>query len=180
MPGDEFCNGSLDSWCGRGNKSECLLSGHNDGRNGLLFDGYSGWIVLNIPDLKHGVIALRLETWHQPEKVWKTEGWNSINNEEEGRNLATGEASPDTQEFRYQTWAAGRHGRVLKKPPPKYCESFRFDYAIDGIITSLNLEEFQERVKKVQRVVEIITLLDDRTYTTGSDQQREVAKRITG
>ena len=47
-----FCDGSVDSWCNRGADVNCLLSGHNDGRKGIRFDSYSGWMVANLPKMK--------------------------------------------------------------------------------------------------------------------------------
>lgn len=78
---DHLCDGSVDSWCGRGPSNTCLLYGHNDGRNGMKFDGYSGWIVFTIPNLKYGYITIKYESWHRPEKNKLTAGWKSINNE---------------------------------------------------------------------------------------------------
>jgi hypothetical protein len=47
-----FCDGSVDSWCKRSADEKCLLYAHNDGRNGILMNSVSGWMVLNLPDLK--------------------------------------------------------------------------------------------------------------------------------
>ena len=50
-----FCDGSVDSWCKREDGESCLLYGHNDGRNGIMMDSYSGWMVTNLPELKVSV-----------------------------------------------------------------------------------------------------------------------------
>jgi hypothetical protein len=47
-----FCDGSVDSWCRRDPGSDCLMYGHNDGRNGLVMNSAAGWMVLNLPDVK--------------------------------------------------------------------------------------------------------------------------------
>ena len=47
-----FCDGSVDSWCKRQADQDCLLYGHNDGRNGITMDAYCGWMVTNLPELK--------------------------------------------------------------------------------------------------------------------------------
>lgn len=47
-----FCDGSVDSWCQKSADNSCLLYNHNDGRNGILFNSYCGWLVMNIPDTK--------------------------------------------------------------------------------------------------------------------------------
>lgn len=47
-----FCDGSVDSWCNRDWGEKCLLYAHNDGRKGILLNSVSGWMVLNLPDVK--------------------------------------------------------------------------------------------------------------------------------
>lgn len=81
--GDYYCDGSVDSWCDRGEGQACLLQHHNDDRNGIKFDGYSGWDVMNLPDVLHGLIVIKVEMWHPKENIQKTKGWTSINNEGE-------------------------------------------------------------------------------------------------
>jgi hypothetical protein len=173
--GDPFCDGSADSFCSRGENSGCLLYGHNDGRNGIAFDGYSGWIVMNLPDVKHGYIAVKYQSWHKADDVWKTEGWNSINNE---RHLQRAMMVP-TNESSLNAFSNSTRGLKKSKPSP-FCEEFEFEYAIDGNITTLGLQEWQERSYNVQRVVEILTLLEDPNYTNGEERQVEIAIRIKG
>jgi hypothetical protein len=154
--GDQYCDGTVDSFCGKGSDENCLLAGTNDGRNGLYIDGFSGWMVLNIPDLKYGYVALKFETWHKSGGNPQTKAWESEN----------GESSS---------------GRVLKgDEAPEYCDAFQFEYAIDGKVTVLSKDEFLEKVHVVQRVVETITILQDPSYTDGQEKEVEVAFRITG
>lgn len=47
-----FCDGSVDSWCNKQANADCLLYGHNDGRNGIHMDSYCGWMVTNLPEFK--------------------------------------------------------------------------------------------------------------------------------
>lgn len=47
-----FCDGSVDSWCSKGHGDDCLLYGHNDGRKGIFLNSFSGWMVLNLPEVK--------------------------------------------------------------------------------------------------------------------------------
>jgi hypothetical protein len=175
QPGDDFCDGSVDSFCNRGEKSNCLLYGHNDGRNGFTFCGYSGWIVLNVPDVKNGYIVVKFESWHLPrEAIPENEGWTSINNET--RRLE----SESTNRTYRNNWNSTSDQRNLKAPPIPYCDEFRFEYAIDGKVTSLNREQYGEKKKQVQRVVETMVLLNDPNYTGGQEKEVEVAIRITG
>lgn len=53
-----FCDGSVDSWCRRGDTDDCLLYGHNDGRTGILTNSVSGWMVLYLPNVKVRCIIL--------------------------------------------------------------------------------------------------------------------------
>jgi hypothetical protein len=36
-----------------------LLSGANDHRGGIFFDSYSGWLIVNLAKLKHGLVVIR-------------------------------------------------------------------------------------------------------------------------
>ena len=63
--GDNFCDGTLDSFCNRGISNNCLLEGHNDGRNGIRFDSTNGWVTMKLPNLQYGYIVVKLETWHR-------------------------------------------------------------------------------------------------------------------
>jgi hypothetical protein len=181
--GDAYCDGSVDSFCRRGGDNQCLLSGHNDGRHGLMFDSYSGWMVLNLPDVMNGFIAVKYESWHFAEDSCKTGGWQSINNE--GRQLSSAEetilnSSNSTEAALTMQHSNTTERRGLKKQQIPFCPEFRFEYAVDGRITSLNLTEWQAASKNIQRVVEVVKLLDDPNYTGGKEVEVEVAVRITG
>jgi hypothetical protein len=193
--GDEFCDGSLDSFCSRGTDEKCLLKAHNDGRNGLKFDGFSGWMVMNIPDLLHGYIVIKLETWHEPGSVRKTEGWNGINNETtlHDRYLQEQQGIQDYSSSRYDYFLMSSLAnessssltvlfdkRRLKKKPPELCEHFEFEYAINGNITSMDKATFRQKKQDVARVVEMVVLLGDPNFTGGVETEVEVAIRIIG
>jgi hypothetical protein len=180
---DHLCDGSVDSFCDRAWDNRCLLYGHNDGRNGLLFDGYSGWVVMNIPDLRNGFIVVKFESWHFIGELKRTDGWTSINNEE-ARSLLSGPSSLVPSNSTAISTAGNSdwydHRRLGKRKPEPYCDEFKFEYAIDGKVTSMNLQEFQKNRKQVQRVVETLTLMDDPDFTGGQEKEVEVAIRITG
>lgn len=175
--GDPFCDGTVNSWCGKGADNGCMLYGHNDGRNGIAYDGYSGWMVMNLPDVKNGYIAVKYHSWHKADDVHKTEGWNSINNERRLRSNNRGNGA----NLALNATSASNVGRFLKKTKPApFCDDFQFEYAIDGKITVLNLEQWQDRSRQIQRVVEVLTLMKDPNYTGGSEKEVEIAIRITG
>lgn len=177
--GDPYCDGTVNSFCARGKGDACPLYGHNDGRNGILFDGFSGWIVMTLPDVKNGRIAVKYHSWHWPGDAKSTEGWISINNETSsdagGRRRLSFQSNNTHVEAQ-----RNRSMRRLKQQPAEFCNDFHFEYAIDGQVTTLSLPEWQNRSKHVQRVVEILTVLDDPSYTGGEEREVEVAVRITG
>lgn len=188
--GDIFCDGSLDSFCNRGGDADCLLSAHNDGRNGLKIDGYSGWVVMNIPDLRYGYIVVKFETWHQSNNIDKTEGWTSVNNEESEENTKKRELNQDDEPEKNLSLSqfplnqtdlssASSHRR-LKKPPPAICDNFRFEYAINGEVKWMDKSTFQEKRQNLARVVEAFVLLSDPDFTGGVEMEVEVAVRIVG
>lgn len=154
-----YCDGTYNAVCGRTAQNPCLLNGHHDARGGLMFHEYSGWIVMNIPKVKEGIIMIKMETWHFADEVPVAEGWKTVNNE---RNLRSEQ-------------------RNLKRQQIPYCDDFHFDFAVDGKITSWNLEEFKEANKNIQRVVEVFTMLDDPAYVKeGEEKDVELAIRLHG
>lgn len=182
--GDMRCDGSVDSWCNKGEDQKCLLYSHNDGRHGISFDGVSGWTVMNIPDLKNGIIAIKIESWHQPSEMTKTDGWKTINNERRrlGSSLSYHNSTDRIiSSSNYTTpslLAAGR--RALKAKPTEMCDDFKFEFAIDGKVTAWNKTEFESNNHHVERVVEIFTLLNQPDYTGGVEKEVEVAVQIRG
>lgn len=170
----DFCaapnllDGSYDSFSRR-KDSNCLFYNANDNRGGLKFDGLSGWIILNLEEMKNGIASLKIETWHAKNGNVATNGWECENGSTEckERSLRESNRSSTSQ-------------RQLKKGPPPYCDDFRFEFAIDRQRSSWNLTEWQSRVEKAQRVVELVTLLDDPDYTEGATKDVELAFRITG
>ena len=70
--------------------------------------------------------------------------------------------------------------RRLKQLPPGYCDSFRFEFAIDGVITSWNRDEFEQRRAGIQRVVEVVKISEDPLLTGGEEKEIEFAMRLSG
>jgi hypothetical protein len=182
MSAPDNCDGTYDSFCGRDESNQCLLYGHNDNRGGLLFDGYSGWLIMNLKDVQHGMVMVKIEDWHATNENKRTDGWTCENNasdckSESSRRLETSlrgsaVASQETIDKDEQ--------RRLKSSAPPICDDFAFDYAIDGKITTWNRTDWEEQGAEVQRVVKIWTLLDDPEYTGGASKDVEVAIRQRG
>ena len=170
--GDDFCDGTVDSFCKRGPLDDCLLRAHNDGRNGLKFDGFSGWVVMKVPNVVHGHILVKFEHYHKADTAYLTEGWTSINNESH-RMLLEEYGSPISR-------LGAKAHRALGTDKSGYCDEFHFEYSVDGNVTSLDRSEYYQKKRGVQRVVEVFPVLNNPGYTNGIEKDIEVAIRITG
>lgn len=149
------CDGTYDAICARTSTSDCLLSGHMDGRGGLFGDSLSGWLVMDLPNVNKGLIIVKLETEHTNENK-RTEGWESENN---NRNLKGKKGSDEENET-------------------KLCKYFKFHYSVNGNITTLRRKEFIEKSTHPERMVKLLTILDDENF--GEHEKVEVAIRISG
>jgi hypothetical protein len=167
------CDGEYDSICGRQVvPGDCPLRGHHDERGYLAGNEYSGWVVMDIPDMKEGILLLKFWTWTN--KVTRTDGWTSVK-----RMLG---AALNNQTFSADVFDDENEYLDSDSPPNErrrlsLPDGFLFDYAINGKITTLNIDQFTEKLKSVQRVVDIITLLDDPNFTSAT-KNVEVAFRM--
>jgi hypothetical protein len=171
-PGADRCDGTIDSWCNRGPGNACLMYGHNDNRGSAFYDSYSGWMVLK-PKIKYGYVMIKFDSWRGTGGNPNTNGWTSINNEGERRLRLSSKAEENEL-------LASNPNRELKVKQLPVCEDFRFEWAIDGKVTSLNHTEYLSHYQHTQRVVELVTLLKDPDYTGGKEKEIEVAIRIVG
>jgi len=162
-----YCDGTYNSECARDAQNACLLYGHNDRRTGIGFNSYSGWLVMTIPAIEHGIIVVKVEDWHDEKDMTLTRGWTSIDNK--GRQLLRGNY--------YATESPSVASRALKGKHPSLCDNFQFEFAIDGTITKWNLEQYTEKRKILQRTFESLTVLDDPNFT---GENVEFAIRMTG
>ena len=103
-------------------------------RGALVGDEYSGWLVLEIDSIKEGLIILKVDPWLAASKEPIPSNWTSGNRD--GRNL--------------------KGYNIVDQS-----EQMVFEYAINGNITSIPWKEFRPALKKVQRTVYLVTLLDD-------------------
>jgi len=168
-----FCDGTYEAVCGRSTDNECVLTGHHDGRGAVIGNEYAGWLVLQLKDVKEGIIVAKLHTWHYESENTRTAGWNAVNDERQLR----GDTSDRDMHLEH-----GNEERNLMRSyeTPELPDGFMFEYAINGKITTLNKDQFLEEKKQIQRVVEIITLLDDKDFSNGEAQDVEVAIRLRG
>jgi hypothetical protein len=182
------CDGSYDAFCGRSKDARCLLSGQNDYRGGLKFDSLSGWLILNLEQFRHGLILVKIEDWHSYD-VGLTGGWDCENDDcrqDALRGSTTAKEPPQQGESAVSLKDAIGPARALiqSSPSPQYCPDFRFEFAIDGNVTTWTLEEWRNRERKAdpraQRANSVLlwTLLDDPTFIRQGDPPRDVELAI--
>jgi len=58
------CGGEYHDICGRQEGDKCLLAGHMDHRGGIQGNCTSGWLVMELKDVAHGFVMIKIETWH--------------------------------------------------------------------------------------------------------------------
>jgi len=180
-----LCDGTYNATCGRWTKDECVLYGHHDGRGAVIGNEYSGWLVMTLKDLKEGVIVLKLHTWHTGDESTVTKGWISVDNARGRRRLGQSSIDSDTpgslQRSNNYDVVAKPVDRMLMRSydTPELPDEFAFEYAIDGVVTTLTKTQFLEKKKQIQRVVETITILDDPKFTSES-KDVEIAIRLRG
>ena len=126
---------------------------------------------MTLKDLKEGIIVLKVHTWTSPDDNTITQDWKTENNERQRMLELEGDAYDDA--------AVPAHERLLGKGAEDYPDSFKFEYALNGKITTWTKQEFIEKKKQVQRVVEALTLLDDPDFTK-EETDVELAVRMTG
>lgn len=103
-----------------------------------------------------GIIILKMETWHKDTPT--TNGWTEENNgkQQEGH-------------------------RELKGPPPEPCDNFQFQFAIDGSVTSWGKDEFLNKKTSAQRVVDLVTIMDDEEMAKEQKERNvQLAIRLQG
>ena len=124
---------------------------------------------------------IKLHTWHTENENKITRDWSTVNNEPADnargrRNLRDGRRSLQDES---SLPLDERDLKIRSTDTVELPDTFSFEYAIDGKITTLSKEEFLEKNHHIQRVVEILTLLDDPTFTSEA-KDVEVAIRMKG
>jgi hypothetical protein len=173
-----YCDGTYNSECSRDASNTCLYLGHNDGRAGLIFDSYSGWLVMRLPAVKEGLIITKIETWLQPSDIFITNGWKSIDNKGR-RNLLRIKDTDSSKSSQNHFDDSSARSLRRKKPPPQTCDQFKFDIAIDGKVTTWDKSEWEKQNIESQRVVELQVLLNDPNFTSEA-KDVELAIRMRG
>jgi hypothetical protein len=170
-PGD--CDGSYNSICSRHYLDPCPMYGHHDSRGAIVGDDKSGWLVLNIPKIEEGLLIAKLTALPAPKHKHKRR--RSLLREPHAAFELSIEAEDTTEQDYIDNLGQQSHRRLDMVGLP---DTFQFDYAIDGKVTTLNKEQFIDKIHAVQRVVEILVLIDDPNY--GAKENVEVGIRIRG
>ena len=193
-----YCDGTYEAVCGRSTDNNCILTGHHDARGAVIGNEYAGWLVMQLQNVKEGIIVIKLHTWHYDSENTRTDGWETVNNEpKDSKRQLRIEASskivthptrgredwqPDDKHFfDAEMYEHGERGLKMRSySTPDLPETFMFDYAINGKITTLTKTQFLNQKKQLSRVVESLTLLDDQEFSKGEAQDAEVSIRMRG
>ena len=173
-----FCDGTYDAECQR--EGVCVLQGQEAGRGAIIGNEYSGWLVINLQGVKEGIILLKLHTWHTSDESTVTKEWTTVNNQ---RNLRESFLRAVERPSVSTTRIGARNDQRALKPrsteTPPLPETMAFEYAIDGKITKLPRDDFLAATKTLQRVLQVLTILDDPEFTS-EPKDVEIAVRMTG
>lgn len=151
-----YCDGTSTSMCGRSEQSDCLMYGHNDGHGGIAGDGLSGWLVIQIPRVRYGLIGAKFEYWSVRD-LSRTREWTEVNN---GLTYDVTPYKPPENEAEEQLWDGTT--RKLKATIPPFPEDSQFDFAINGkIMKTMDLKEFETYQKEIGYNVAVLPILDD-------------------
>lgn len=152
-----YCDGSYYVICGREKENECPLNNHHDSRGYVSGNELSGWLVMDIPDVKQGLLMIKLFTWLDETNNRITENWTSVNNNR--RQLRTRDLGSNA------TSVHNHDERLLKLA--NIPDSMKFEFAINGKVTTWTKDDFVKNKKDVARTVEVFTLLDDPKFPDG-------------
>jgi hypothetical protein len=134
-----------------------------------------------VPNVKHGVILMRVEWWYPGSVVARTKEWTEENNGDPAyaRRLLPNTTKADRIRRLGETHVGAEQSqRVLKGS--ELCNEAKFEVAVNGNIKAYTKDEFLKALKMMQRVVQVITVLDDRTLPNGENIDIEFAVRFTG
>lgn len=159
------CDGSYSSFCNRGADKDCLLYAHNDGRGGLYGDGLSGWILMTLSDMQHGLIIVALNEGGAHTNT-KTLGWKCENNEANCKNPISDEESNSSE-------------KTPKNQEP--CKDYTVEFSVNGKVTTLPSETFKEQIQTIERTVDLSVVLNDENFVPeGQSQDVEFGIRMGG
>ena len=188
-----ICDGSSHSWCDKSCDSGCLMGGAQDNRGAVCFDGFSGWVVFEIKNVKHGFIGARVEPWHAGEETPITSGWTEENNGGDGNYNKRGRERELHEEYQDQQREEGikrmkqeiEEDIMTEDDPTRRrlgggqscgrAGDYTFEWAINGKIVSWDKGKFCEHYTRLNYNLDVIKFMDDETQTGDF----ELAMRMT-
>lgn len=147
------CDGEYLSICGRESTDSCPLLGYHDSRGELVANEASGWLLLNLPNVKEGIVIVKVFFYKSLET---------------SRNRGL------------KNWVeTGGDYRKLNSVLP-FDDDFAFEFAINGGgITSWKKDQVAKQLKLIHKRVETMTLVDDASIV-GEDKTVQLAMRVKG
>jgi hypothetical protein len=182
MPG--VCDGSSHHWCDKTAGSSCLMTGSQDNRGNVCFNGFSGWVVFDLKNVKHGFIGARMEAWQGLGADAITEGWTEVNNggrgnyDKRGRERKLHEENQERhrQEFIERMKREIEEDILAEGDPTRRrlgggqsCGlhgDYLFEFAINGkVMGSWNMAQFCEHYTRLNYNMDVIKFMDDESQT---------------
>lgn len=157
---DEFCDGSAQSTCNRGEHNKCMGIGHNDNHKEVSGSSLSGWLVFTVPKVKEGIILIRMEWWCGRGDAM-TKGWTEVN---DGKTLdeTPFNATLAGSTRRKLLMEQHRHRQLKPTVDQLVPSDMKMDVAINGKITkTFEREEWISHVGEMSKNCAVWPILDD-------------------
>jgi len=175
-----FCDGTMESRCGRQVTQDCLLRGHNDGRGTIVGDALSGWLIMKLGKVQEGIIVFHIDIWHGGPA--RTESWTEPNDGEYDRrqhklrrklNYAM---HAENHQDNYGRTTRQRL-RELDKEPILIKDGFTVEIAVNEKITTYDKDTFVAAQMNWERILTAVKVLDDENW---EEKDVEVGIRVSG
>ncbi|KAL7551794.1 hypothetical protein ACHAWF_014985, partial [Thalassiosira exigua] len=191
------CDGTSHHWCDKGCESGCFMGGAQDNRGMVCFDGFSGWVVFEIKNVRHGFIGARMEAWHKENEnlVPATKSWNEVNNGGTGNYNLNPTQRRLQEEHEQKAMLEGLESMkreieddiLHENDPPEQrrlgggqscglAGNYVFEWAINnGTRHSWNMDQFCKHYTRLNYNLDVIKFMDNATKTGDF----ELAMRMT-
>ena len=180
------CDGSSHHWCEKTVGNSCLMTGSQDNRGNVCFNGFSGWLVLDVKNVKHGFIGARMEAWSGAGADAITTGWTEVNNGGRGNydehglecRLHNKDQERQRQEVLERMKREIEQDILTEGDPTRRrlggagrdkCDwngDYLFEWAINGkIMGRWNNTQFSEHITRLAYNFDVIKFMDDESQT---------------
>ena len=162
-----FCDGSAQSECGREPDQKCLMYGANDKHMDVWGNSLSGWLVFTVPKVREGIILLRMEWWcgKGGKDQMITKDWTEVNNGMTSDTTPWNETAHREMMQTSMNFNEKEAHRNLGKPGKDQLvpKDLKFDYAINGVIKTMDREEWLPYTQEASKNCAVWPVLDDIT-----------------